>query len=376
MRRKGHTMSTKSDQLDHLVARLQTVHDEDLTSESGSPHAEALFERIVAELGGEADVSPPPSRRPRVGRRWLVAAASLATAGAVLAIAIGVGPSPEVVTPAAAALRQAADVARAQDAIPPGRYLYVRSANANLAFGYVLVDPADPEDATIDCCEAFVPQVRELWLGDEPGDALLREREAGAPQFLSDEERERWIALGRPALEAKTPFSGILAGIPARSWYDGPLDLPSDAGAIYEQFEEDAEADHAAPGAPTDVDVGGSMFLHFSDVLREARATPEQRAAAYEALARVPGIVLVGETTDLGRRGIAVGLDIVDNEPSGFLFRHVLVFDPETADLLEERREVLPGNRYRGLPAGMIEAYATYEYEVVGALGRRPAASS
>ncbi|MGH3006575.1 MAG: CU044_5270 family protein [Gaiellaceae bacterium] len=368
-------MSTKSDQLDNLVARLQPVRDEDLVSESRSRDAEALFEQIVTDFDGDADCSAPSGHRSRDSRRWLIPAVALATAGVVVAIiAIGVGPTTETVTPAAAALREAADAARAQDEIPPGSYVYVRSVNANLTFGSVLVDPSDPEAPTLECCEAFVPHVREMWLGDEPGDARLRERKAGAPQFLSDEERERWIGLGQPELEAKTPFSGILVGLPARGWYDGPLDLPSDADAIYEQFERDAEADHSAPGAPVDVDVGGSMFLHFSDVLREARTTPEQRAAAYEALARVPGVILVGETSDrFGRRGVGVGIDIVDNEPSGFLFRHVLVFDPETADLLEERREVLPGNRHRGLPAGMIEAYATYEYAVVGALGERPA---
>jgi hypothetical protein len=376
MRRKGHTMSTKSDQLDDLVARLQTVRDEDLASESGSPQAEALFERIVAELDGDGEASAPPSRRSRAGRRWLIAAAGLATAGAVVAIAIGVGPAEETVTPAAAALREAADVARAQDAIPPGKYLYVRSVNASLAMGSLPVDSSDPEAPLLDCCNALMPHVRELWLGDAAGDALLRERAAGDPQFLSDEEHARWIEMGRPELLSKTPFSGILAGIPARSWYDGPLDLPSDADAIYEQFKDDAEADHSAPGAPVDVDVGGSMFLHFSDVLREARATPEQRAAAYDALARVPGVILVGETTDhFGRRGIGVGIDVVDNN-GGFLFRYVLVFDPETADLLEERTEVLPGNKLRSLPAGLIEAYATYEYAVVGALGKRPAAQS
>ena len=371
-------MSTKSDQLDNLVARLQPVRDEDLVSESGSRGAEALFEQIVADFDGDAGGSAPSGCRSRGGRRWLIPAVVLATAGVVVAIiAIGVGPTTETVTPAAAALREAADAALAQDAIPPGAYLYVRSDNASLAFGSVLVDPSDVEGPTLECCEALVPHVREMWLGDEPGDAQLHEGSTGDLQFLSEEERKRWIQLGRPELESKTPFSGILVGIPARSWYHGPLDLPSDPDAIYERFERDAEADHSAPGAPVDVDVGGSMFLHFSDVLREARATPEQRAAAFEALARVPGVILVGETTDrLGRRGVGVGIDIVDNEPSGFLYRYVLVFNPQTADLLEERREVLPGNRYRGLPAGTIEAYATYEYAVVGALGERPAAQS
>jgi hypothetical protein len=368
-------MSRQSDQLDTLVARLQPVRDQDLTAESHSPGANALFELIVAELDVDAQLSTRPARQARPLRRWLIPAIGLAAAGTAVAIAIGVGPSEETVTPAAAALREAADAARAQDGIPAGSYLYVRSENASLAFGFVLVDPSDPEGATLDCCEAFVPHVREMWLGDEPGDARLRERRVGDLQFLSEEERERWIALGRPELEAKTPFSGILAGLRPRDWYDGPLDLPSDADAIYEQFKQTAEGDTRLEGVSFETHVTWSMFHHFSDVLREARAAPEQRAAAYEALARVPGVVLVGETTDrFGRGGVGVAIDILDNDPSGFLYRYVLVFDPETADLLEERREVLPGNRYRALPVGMNEAYATYEYAVVGGLGERPAA--
>jgi hypothetical protein len=361
-------MSTR-DRLDDLVAQLQLVRDEDLASESRSPNAEALYERIVAGLAGAAPSSKPIRNAGR-GRRWLIAAGAAALVGAVALLAIDVGPSPEVVNPAAAALRQAGDAARAQDGIPPGRYLYVRSANASLAIG--AVDDSDPE-AFLYCCEVLVPHVRELWLGDKPGDALLHERNVGNLHFLSESERKRWIELGRPELEAKTPFSGILVGIPPRAWYEGPLDLPSDADAIYEQLEQEAQAATREPGAPLDVQVRTAMFHHLSDVLREARATPEQRAAAYEALARVPGLTLVGPVTDrLGRPGVAVGLDVVDNEPSGFLYRYVLVFDPKTADLLEERREVLPGNRYRGLSSGFIEAYATYQYKVVGALGERP----
>jgi hypothetical protein len=367
-------MKTQSNRLDSLVAGLQPVRDEDLTAESASPEANELFERIVAELDVETELPVPRSRRMRAP--WLIPAVGLVTVAAAVAIAIGVGPTEETVTPAAAALQQAADAARAQDGIPPGKYLYVRSENVTLSFGYVLVgEPSNPEDETIDCCEAFVPQVREVWLGEEPGDARLRERKTGQLRFLSDSEQERWVALGRPELDTKTPFSGILAGIPARHWYDGPLDLPSDADAIYEQFEEAAERSTRDPTEPADFHMTTSMFHHFSDVLREARATPEQRAAAYEALARVPGVILVGEVTDhFGRRGVAVAIDIVDNDPTGHLYRYVLVFDPETADLLEERHEVLPGNRYRNLPAGMVESYATYEYAVVGTLGERPAA--
>jgi hypothetical protein len=355
----------KTDRLDDLLVRLQIVRDEDLVTETHSAACRALFAQIVTEPSGLAR-----SRRGLGSRRWLVAV-GIATAGVVAAIAIGIGPSPEGVTPAGAALREAADAARAQDGIPAGKYLYVRSVNASLALGFV--DPSHPEGLNAGCCDAFVPHVREVWLGDEPGDARLREREDGPPRFLSLEEKERWIHLGRPELESKTPFSGILAGIRPRDWYHGPLDLPSDADAIYEQFRQMAEGGTRESGVPFDTQVTWNMFHHFSDVLREARATPEQRAAAYEALARAPGVVLVGETTDhFGRRGIGVGIDILENEPSGFLYRYVLVFDPATADLLEERREVLPGNRHRGFPAGMVEAYATYEYAVVATLTDRP----
>jgi hypothetical protein len=363
-------MSTHRNALDVLVARLQRVSDEELASESHSPQAEALFERIV-----NRERAIRRARRPRQSRRWLIIATGLAaTIGAVFAVSVGVGPSPEAVTPAGAALREAAAAAGRQDAVPPGEYLYVRSENATLADGYWLSDPTDPESPIgIECCQALVPQVRELWLGDHAGNAVVREREAGDPQFLSRGERERWVELGRPELVAKTPFSGILAGLPARAWYHGPLDLPTDPDAIYTQFERDAEAEHSGPGAPADLDVGGSMFLRFSDILREARATPEQRAAAYDALARVPGVILLGKTTDrFGRRGIAVAFDFLKNEP--FLFRQVLVFDPKTGRLLEERREVLPGNRFRDLPPGMVEAYATYDYDVAATLGERPEA--
>jgi hypothetical protein len=352
-------------ELDGLVARLQPVRDEDLELESATADAKALFEHIVAHPDDGTVLSEELRDPPLRTWRWLVVVAAAAVVGTVALLTVDGGPAPELATPAAAALRDAADAARAQDGIPPGAYLYVRSDNAVLAFG--------KDGPGHDCCEALVPRVRELWLGDEPGDARLRERREGELQFLTEQERARWIRLGRPALESKTPFSAILTGIPTRAWYDGPLDLPTDPGAVYEDFEKDAEADHAQPGAPTDVDVGGSMFLHFADVLREARATPEQRAAAYEALARVPGLMLVGDVTDrLGRPGVAIALDVGDNEPSGFLYRHVLVFDRGTADLLEERMEVLPGNRNRGLFAGMVYAYATYEYSIVGALGKRP----
>jgi hypothetical protein len=70
-------MST-SNRLDDLVAGLQSVRDEDLASESRSPSAEALFDRIVADLDGATWSSKSPHDPRRRGRRWSAAAAATA----------------------------------------------------------------------------------------------------------------------------------------------------------------------------------------------------------------------------------------------------------------------------------------------------------
>ncbi len=135
---EGNPMST-SNQLDDLVARLQPVRDEDLAG--GSEVAECTrrssSESWPTSTAMSRSSKAPLDRRPRHGRRWLIAAVAAARSRVVALLAIDVGPSPETVTPAAAALREAADVARAQDGIPLGRYLYVRSVNASLTMGYL-----------------------------------------------------------------------------------------------------------------------------------------------------------------------------------------------------------------------------------------------
>jgi len=68
------------------------------------------------------------------------------------------------------------------------------------------------------------------------------------------------------------------------------------------------------------------LFVIVGDLLRESPASPALREALWEVAARIPGVTLVGATTDsAGRAGVAVARD--DR-------RYIL--DPNDGRLLEE----------------------------------------
>jgi hypothetical protein len=98
---------------------------------------EARRRHLVAEISTTGG-----PRAIRYRRSWLLPAGGLAAAAAAAAIAVvGVGGNGGETASAATVLRQAAAVARQQDAAPepgPGEYLYVRSVNA-----YLTVFPED-----------------------------------------------------------------------------------------------------------------------------------------------------------------------------------------------------------------------------------------
>jgi hypothetical protein len=259
------------------------------------------------------------------GRRrlWALPAAGAVAAASVAAAAfLSVGSGGEETANAAVVLRRAAAAARAQSALEPGEYLYVKSVDAYLATS------AD------DGFSVLVPHVRELWLGLDGG--RLHES-SGEPIFLSDRDRQRWIEAGRPEL----PGGGVSdTRVPARS-----LDLPSNVDALWRTFEAEARR-KSAPFA-------WSMFQLVGDALRETVAAPAQRAALFEVAARIPGVRLEKQVVDeAGRAGIAVGMDYG-------AIRFTLVIDPETYDLFAEEQSVLPGNAF-GYAPGTVIGHATY----------------
>jgi hypothetical protein len=249
---------------------------------------------------------------------------------AVSAVFVGTGTKGDGIASAATAvLREAAAVAGRQP--PPehpgaGRYLYTKSETAYLSTSVYGEDLA---------FTVLVPRRREVWIGEDGG--WIRQS-SGKPRFLTQRDRENWIAAGRPELR-EPDFEERLDPAP-------PLKLPSDPDALYAQLERRAK------GHPEGTHE--EMFTLVGDALRESMATPAQRAALYEVAARLPGVDLVGSVKDpAGRPGLAVAMPM---EADGV--RHALVFDPETAVLLAET-EIALENPF-GYPEGEIVGYATY----------------
>lgn len=89
--------------------------------------------------------------------------------------------------------------------------------------------------------------------------------------------------------------------------------------------------------------------------LRERPAPPPLRAALYGAPALTPGVTLAGTVTDrAGRVGTAVAFTEVG-------IRNELIFDPETSELLAERRVLVdPTKSDLDAPAGTVVGDVAY----------------
>jgi RNA polymerase sigma-70 factor (ECF subfamily) len=266
----------------------------------------------------------------------VVAAAT--TAAVVLVLT---GTNATVSASAARVLHQAAGAARRERSaatLASGQYLYTKSVDA-----YMATTAGTRPDGTTWQYSALVPHVREIWLAAD-GSGWLHETD-GKPTFLSERDRQDWIADGRPSLGARESDTR-LGGGPANAQMPS-LDLPSDPEALYARLHHQAEGNGNG--------VYPEMFTLIGDALRENSTTPAQRAALYEVAARLPGIELVGRTTDAtGRPAIGIAMENGHDDA-----RSTLLFDPHSFALLGEEQVLLPGNGF-GYPAGTVVGLATY----------------
>src|SRR5205807_1489969 len=192
-----------------------------------------------------------------------------AVAGGATAVFLAVGTGGAVTASAARVLRQAAVTARAQRSpatLEPGQYLYTKSTSEYL--NTVALQKGS--------YAVMVPYVREIWLRRD-GTGWVHQT-SGTPFFLSDQDRQAWIAVGRPTLDA-----GVL-NLPLQNT-DAPtapmasLDLPSDPDMLYARLQHNA----AGYGSR----MYAEMFTMIGDSLRENSTTPAQRAALFEVAARL-----------------------------------------------------------------------------------------
>jgi hypothetical protein len=288
-------------------------------------------------------------RRRRSLTRVLVPVGGLA---AVVAITVAlVAGGDRVDTAAAAALHRIADVARAQPpTLAPGdhRFLYVRLEGE----GFLAMASEPPYHRGIRTADDFgflldFNSTQEVWIGENGG--RVRNR-MSAPSFATARDRQVWETAGRPKLPSASDDEFPLDSGSER------LQIPSEPDELLTYLERRA----------ADSDEGNTWIFTtlITDYLREWGVTPDQRAALFDAAARLPGIELLGTRRDpAGRSG--VGFAMVDEQEHT---RYTLIIDRHTGELLAELHETMPGGP---IPAGAT-GYTTFESPaLVDAIGDR-----
>jgi len=297
-------------------------------------------ERVRAAVAARTfDRRHPTLRLTRVVSALGTAALAAAAAAAFLLA----GTTGTTSAAAARLLRQAAATARhgrALVTLGPGQYLYTKSTDEYLNT-FALAGGGS--------YAVIVPHTREIWLRRD-GTGWLHQV-AGAPRFLSERDRQAWVAAGSPPLDAGS-MDTFLQNSDGPTPPMGSLDLPSDPDALYAKLEHDASRFGDRMHA--------EMFVMIGDDLRENSTTPEQRAALFDAAARIPGITVVHGARDAAGR-LADGVAIDDGENRE---RLSLLFDPQSRALLGEEDSLLAGNPL-GYPAGTVIGQAAYLEQTV-----------
>jgi hypothetical protein len=289
---------------------------------------------MFAEL--KDDSTPIATRRLRQPRRngWRVAlgvaAAAVAVAIALPAILPHGGPG-SALPAAAATLHRFARIAAKQPAgaaPQAGQFVYTKSQWVNVN-SQISNDPSTT-------FSVIQPVTREAWIGVDGSGRLLET--TGISSFPTPADEAAWKAAGSPDLaEEETSDTAFDPG-PEGLYFVDLSELPTDPVALRKVLEARQIEDGPAGDAET--------FTIVGDLLRETYGSPALRAALYEVAASLPGVELVGNTTDAsGRPGIAVAY--VSNGS-----RDELIFDPQTAELLGETSVAIDGNS--GVPAGSV----------------------
>ena len=309
----------------------------------------AAVDRVVARVTEDMQAVLAPatasSGRERRGRRRrgriaVAAAIGVAAVGSVL-VGSFMGSGDD--TAAAAALRRAAITAAHQPVLPPlkaGQYYHFRDAETGW------IERADAPNAFTSCSTACPPPpadwvvnahvVSETWIAAD-GSGLRRET-IGRATFRSDAVRNSFSRIyGFPVSQ---PFGiptsdRFPAGQRTFGWgltYRQLQRLPSNPAKLLDMVRRQAEPSSKATDSSSSNPLNYEEFVVIGDMMRDSPLKPPVRAAFYTILSQLPGIQYGGHVTDpLGRPGIQVSMQRSPSEP-----RDILIFDPQTAQLLSE----------------------------------------
>jgi hypothetical protein len=285
----------------------------------------------------------------------------------------------------AADLRETANSAEASDteveAPPgPGQFLYTKTKVTQLQ-GWLpkghgkgsktnpryFVPISDPSARY-----ALVPTVKEVWMAP---DGETREREAlGRVDFFSGADQRRWKDAGSPPPWAFDPSehgvrrdgSGRLVKDFASKAFRGRREfsymsklslLPAESEALRLAIEHRRGGSSALDPSPADSPRGGATVERLLEILSEPITSPALRAAAFNALAEIPGIGFERDVADgAGRRGDAISWA----RERGF--GREFIFDPRTSKILAEAGMIFDAKAagYPGVPDGSVFRETAY----------------
>jgi len=371
--------------------RAERVVDDERVRTEIWRQLEARFEAAPATpassapaAGAPAFGAPPAGRaRRRLGlgghRRRLFAFVAATAVAAVAAAILVLGAGPTAQPASAEILRQTARVAASSSspselsALPgPGQYLYSKFKRIELK-GWVPGGTSSGGGMLPwpNAFNALMPTTQQWWTG---ADGAGRVREvAGTPQFFTKAERTRWEAAGsrlpapfdpeyqrkyheafKDALELREGVVDTEHGPFKNFHFPDTSALPTSPEALRRAVEANA------------IEVKGFNLMwpgkrhldaketseELLNVLSEGVAsTPQLRAAIFNALAELPGIVIhTGATDALGREGDAIRTEDKQRGTGA-----ELIFDPDTSAVLAQRFYLTrpsPERPLKGLPAG------------------------
>jgi hypothetical protein len=296
-------------------------------------------------------------------------------------------------------LRRAANAAEASvaqvEAPPrPGQFLYAETMGAHLEAW----DPNNPAGfkakpryftdrqlGESDAMPALVSTLKQVWTGS---DGKTRERETlGRVKLLSADDQLRWEEAGSPPPWAFDPSehdvgrdgSGSLVKDFASKAFRGRREftymsrvsgLPTEPEALRLAIENRRASSAALDPSPAGSQRGGATVERLLDILSEPLASAPLRAAAFRALAEIPGIGLERDVVDVaGRRGDAIAW--VRERGFGRQF----IFDPRTSRILAQAEMIFNAKAagYPGVPDGTVfRATAYLESAIVDSRRERP----
>jgi hypothetical protein len=324
-------MKSKNEMLDRGLASIDPGRAEDWQSEASN--ADALLAEILASDPNEgASPGRPHLRSSRKRAFAVVAVGAVALIAAIVDLPNG-GGGERGTLPVLARVAEAAAKQPAQDTSLP--YFYTKTRGT-----YVDTSVYDREHQW----STYDTVVVERWVAKDGSGRQLTT--TSAPQFVSAKDRAAWESAGRPnflshGFAAHTESESF----PPGHFSDRPYNwtqiaqAPTDPPELARWLQDKVTDSSAGTGDGNGFSVAVRTLTMVDELLGNPFATPQLRAALYEAEGRVPGIDYLGRASDeIGREGIAIGAESAN---SGQPTVYSLIVDPDTSQVLASRQDPL-----------------------------------